>query len=114
MSWNRVILELTQAQPLEFGQGSTSVRLWINGQATDRVYFGDFAAGDYPITDGNYASLEICGYYDSTDSNFIHSATSGTFNLMNFLWYQGALNFVSNTTCKKNFPTIFVCLLFSH
>ena len=85
-SWNRVVVEIIQAQPLEIGDGFSSARLWVNGDVSPRVYFGNFSNGDTPIIDGNNAAFELCGYYGITQS----LGNTGIFDLLNFVWIQGA------------------------
>ena len=84
-SWNRVVVEIIQAQPLEIAAGYSSARIWVNGNVSPRVYFGNFADGDTPIIDGNDAALDLCGNYDGTTPQ-----STGTFDILNFIWLQGA------------------------
>ena len=68
------------------------MRVWVNDNVTPRVYFGDFSAGKYTITDGGSAALEICGVYHPTESNRVDPTLQGYYDLLNFVWYQGAQN----------------------
>ena len=68
------------------------MRVWVNDNVTPRVYFGDFYAGKYTITDGDSAVIDICGGFDSTSPNKVDSALQGYYDMLNFVWYQGAQN----------------------
>ncbi len=87
-----------QAQPLSFGIGFSSVRAWVNQVSTPRVYFGNFASGDFTIMDGSSAALEICGVYDSTSVTLIDPSLTGYFDILNFAWFQGAQGLFATTT----------------
>ena len=86
-SWNHVVVEIIQAQPLEIGDGFSSARLWVDGDVSPRFYFGNFSNGDIPIIDGNNAAFELCGYYSGATQSL---GNTGTFDILNFVWIQGA------------------------
>ena len=79
-----------QAQPQIFGAGFSFIRITINGTTTPKHFFGNFAAGDTTITDGNNAAFDICGVYDPSSSNLVSSSRAGYFDVLNFVWFQGA------------------------
>ena len=87
-----------QAQPqgLEFGFSST--RVWVNQSVTPRAIFGDFATGDTTIVDGDNAALDICGVFDSTSPNLVSSSLTGYFDILNFVWFQGARSVFTDPT----------------
>ena len=87
-SWHRLVVEVVQAQPIEFGIGFSSMRAWVNKTATPRVYFGDFSIGFTPA-DGNNVFFDLCGCYDPVN-NVVDSSRSGSLDVMNFLWFEGA------------------------
>jgi len=87
-----------QAQPLSFGIGFSSIRVWVNQISTPRVYFGNFATEDFTIMDGNNAALEICGVYDSTSATLINPSLTGYFDILNFVWFQGAQSLFESAT----------------
>lgn len=57
----------------------------MNSEVTERVYFGNFTAGDTPINDGSHAAFDLCGYYDGGTPQ-----STGTFDILDFVWIQGA------------------------
>ena len=87
-SWHRLVIEVVQAQPIEFGVGFSSLRVWVSKDAFTRVYFGDFSIGNTPA-DGNNIFFDICGGYDPVN-DVVESITSGAFDVMNLLWFEGA------------------------
>ena len=60
----------------------------MNKESIPRVYFGDFSIGNTPA-DGNNAFFDLCGCYDPVN-NVVDSTLSGAFDVMNFLWFEGA------------------------
>ena len=100
-----------QGQPQALGVGFSSVRVWVNGTATPRVFFGDFATGDNTIADGNNAALEICGVFDSAGPNSVSSSLTGYFDILNFVWFQGAQVLLQNT--GRNFINLEIKLTYS-
>ena len=88
-----MIFEIAQVQPQEFGLGFAYARVWVNQTSTPKVFFGDFAAGDTTIADGNNAALEICGVFDSASSSL-----TGYFDVLNFIWFQGSQGLFISTT----------------
>ena len=97
-NWNRLIFEIVQAQPQGLEAGFSSARVWVNQTVTTRVFFGDLAAGDTTITDGDNAALDICGVFDSTSPNLVSSSLAGYFDILNFVWFQGARGLFTSTT----------------
>ena len=89
-AWNHVIVEIVQAQHLSFGLGYSSAKVWVNENGISPVYFGDFSTGDTTIANGNNAALDICGAYDNSSPGLVDSSLTGTFDLMNILWFQGS------------------------
>lgn len=62
----------------------------MNDIGTPRVYFGNFANGDTPIPNTNNAAFEFCGSFDPLSQDLVDSTRSGSFDLMNFIWFQGS------------------------
>ena len=91
-SWNRIVVEISQGQPHELGIGFSSIRVWVNENVSPRKYFGDFSARKYTITDGDNAALDICGPFDPSSPSSVSQTTQGYFDVLNFVWYQGAQN----------------------
>ena len=60
----------------------------MSKDAFTRVYFGDFSIGNTPA-DGNNIFFDLCGGYDPVN-DVVESITSGAFDVMNFLWFEGA------------------------
>ena len=90
-----------QAQPQGLEVGFSSARVWVNQSVTSRVFFGDFATGDTTIVDGDNAALDICGVFDSTSPNLVSSSLTGYFDILNFVWFQGARGVFQNTASKS-------------
>ncbi len=97
-----MVLEIVQAQPQSFGVGFSSARVWVNQTVTPRVFFGNFTTGNMTIADGNDAAFEICGVYNSTSTNLVSTNLAGYFDVLNFVWFQGAQGLFQNTTGKHN------------
>jgi hypothetical protein len=97
-----LVLEIIQAQPQSFEVGFSSARIWINQTVTPRVFFGNFTTEDTTIADGNDAAFEICGVYDSTGPNLVSTSLAGYFDVLNFVWFEGAQGLFQNTTGKYN------------
>ena len=99
-NWNRIVVEISQGQPFELGDGFAAARVWVNENVTPRVGFGDFAAGKYPVTDGNNAALDICGPFDPTTPNKVSQTWLGYYDVLNFVWIEGAQNLFQDTSSK--------------
>ena len=99
-NWNRILVEISQGQPFELGDGFAAARVWVNENVTPRVGFGDFAAGKYPVTDGNNAALDICGPFDPTTPNKVSQTWLGYYDVLNFVWIEGAQNLFQDTSSK--------------
>ena len=95
-SWNKIIFEFIQAQPIEFGIGFSSFRIWVNGTATSRVYCGDFATDGYTISDGSSLALDICGEYNDADPYDIQSSVLSYSDIANFIWFRGSESLYQN------------------
>ena len=78
------------------------MRVWVNENVTPRVYFGDFYAGKYTITDGDSAALDICGAFDSASPNNVSQVLKGYYDVLNFVWYQGAQNLFQGSSSSNN------------
>ena len=100
-SWNRIILEIVQAQPQGLGVGFSSARVWVNQIVTPRVFFGNFSTGDTTIADENSAALEFCGLFNSTNPNLVSSTLTGHFDVLNFVWFQGSSSLFPSTTTSN-------------
>lgn len=104
-SWNRLSVEIIQAQPLDFDDGYYTVRLFVNGDWTSRVSFGDIASKDIPIANGNNAAFDICGARSSSTQNLINT---GSFDIMNLFMSPRAQVFHNNSAGNAiPFPPIF-------
>lgn len=102
-SWNRIIFEISQAQPLEFGVGFSAIRVWVNEKVTPIVYFGDFSTGKIPMTDGSNAALDICSLFDPTSQNKLSPATLACYDVLNFVWIQGPIKLDNDTSSKPRY-----------
>lgn len=91
-SWNRIIVEISQGQPYQLGVGLSFARVWVNQNVSPKIYFGNFATGNPPILNGNNVTLDLCGMFDSASSDNVNPAFKGYFDLLNFIWIQGAQN----------------------
>ena len=100
-NWNRIIVEIVQAQPQGLGEGCSSVRIWVNGTSSPWLYFGNFASGDTTLSDGNNAAFEICGVYDPASPDLVSSSLGGYFDVLNLIWFQGAQSLFQDTTTSK-------------
>ena len=89
-----------RGQPFELEVGFSAVRVWVNENESPKVYFGDFDAGKYPITDANNAVLDICGPFDSTTPSKVSQTWLGYYDVLNFVWIQGAQYLIQNTSSK--------------
>lgn len=87
-------MEIIQAQPLDFDDGYYTVRLFVNGDWTSRVSFGDIASKDIPIANGNNAAFDICGARSSSTQNLINT---GSFDIMNLFMSPRAQVFHNNS-----------------
>ena len=85
-NWNRIIVEIIQAQPIEFGIGFSSLRIWVNQTVTGPIYFGDFVTENLPIANGTDGTLRLC------------STGSSNFDAMNFIWFQGSESLFVNAS----------------
>ena len=86
-AWNRVIIEIVQAQPSEFGVGYCSGRIWINGVGMTRTYFSDFSLGEYLFSGIDNVEFMLCARRVSGSFSTIYY---GNHDLMNFIWFQGS------------------------
>ena len=86
------MIEISQGQPQELGSGFSVVRVWVNSNASPRVYFGNFSLGKYTVLDGDNAAIEICGAFESTSPNKVSQGLQEYYDLLNFVWYEGAQN----------------------
>ena len=91
-NWNRIVIEISQGQPQEFEIGFSAVRVWVNSNVIPRVYFGNFFLGKSTVYDGDNAALDLCGAFESTSPNKVSQALQGYYDMLNFVWYQGAQN----------------------
>ena len=117
-AWNRVIVEVVQAQPSEFEVGYCSGRIWINGVNSSRIYFGNFTQGIYLFDDMNNVEITLCSRkLEGSDTDLLNF---GEYDLMNFVWFKGSegLYIPSNGKfyfmyglCSFKFPTDPSCAL---
>ena len=96
-AWNRLIIEYTQAQPLNLPGAYYSVRIFVGSNNSSRVYFADSAGTEPPpalFFGVNDMVLDFC-------SQLVAGTTptaSGNFDITNFLWFSGPTIVYSNTT----------------
>ena len=103
-SWNRLSVEIIQAQPLEHNAGNSSLKLFVNTSSTPRVYFGDVSSGDIPIADESNAAFDVCGARESSTQNLINT---GSFDILNLFWIPGAQVLHKETVCNANSKNLF-------
>lgn len=99
--WNRIVVEIGRGLPQEFGVGFSAVRAWVNEHVTPRVYFGDLSGGAYTISDGANAALDICGPFYPTSVSSAIQTLQGYYDVLNFVWIQGARNLFQDTPSKS-------------
>ena len=91
--WNRLIIEYTQAQPLNFNGAYYSLKVFIGSSNTSRIYFEDSAGTASPpglffgVSD---MVLDFCSQVEDGVTPTIRQATKdGNFDILNFLWFAG-------------------------
>jgi hypothetical protein len=97
-TWNRLIFELVQAQPTEFGTGLCSGRVWINGVSTPRTYFCDFSSGYDLFADMDNAKIELCSREVSGEPGVLDNTTDSYSDIVDFMWFKGAEGLFTNTS----------------
>ena len=81
-----------QAQPVEFGAGFGSIRIWINGMSSPRVYLGNLP-NSLATTK---AALSLCCRFKHGDSS--DCIENGHFDMMNFVWFDGSEGLFENSS----------------
>ena len=72
--------------------------MFVGSTDSGRVYFSDSAGTATPpalFLGVNNMVLDICSQLDSSGTTL---TTSGNFDILNFLWFDGASTVYSNTT----------------
>ena len=100
--WNRLIIEYTQAQPLNSAGAYYSLRIFVGSSSTSRVYFADLAgtASPPPLFFGvTNMVLDFCSkFMDSITPKTRETNKDGNFDIVNFLWFAGPSGVYQNTT----------------
>jgi len=97
-TWNRLIFELVQAQPTEFGTGLCSGRVWINGVSTLRTYFCDFSSGYDLFSDLGNAEIELCSKKVTGSATIRDNTRDSYSDIVDFMWFKGAEGLFTNTS----------------
>ena len=98
-AWNRIVVELMQAQPLSSMTGYSSARIWVNGVGTERTYFGNDSTGDILFPSLDDTEINFCSRKDpgtNTDTGF------GDFQIGNFMYIQGTQYLYSNDSGRRS------------
>ena len=100
--WNRLIIEYTQAQPLNSAGAYYSLRIFVGSSSTSRIYFADSAGTASPpalffgVTN---MVLDFCSkVIDGTTPTTREINKDGNFDILNFLWFSGPSGVYQNTT----------------
>jgi hypothetical protein len=96
-AWNRLVVEIVQAQPTGFGVGFSTFRAWVNGTgtSTSRVPVGDFSINQIPMPNMSQATLDLCSQKSYGTSN---SEEGFNGDILNLLWYTGAEALYANSS----------------
>ena len=105
-TWNRLIIEYTQAQPLNSAGAYYSLRIFIGSSSTSRIYFADSAGTASPpalffgVTN---MVLDFCSkVMDGTTPTTRETNKDGNFDVLNFLWFAGPGGVYQNTSGTNN------------
>ncbi len=90
-------IELVQAQPISFGVGYFSGRIWINSVGMSPVYFGNFSVENTLFSDTNSFTLDLCGASVS-GSNTLDSTLYGDFDISDFVWLDGVQSAIADSS----------------
>jgi len=96
-------LQIGQEYRQGFGIGTFFAWVRVNQSNTPTVYFGNIATGDTVIPGGNNIALDLCGVYDSTSANLVSSSLPGSYDVLNFIWYEGFPRTFVNDASKSNY-----------
>jgi hypothetical protein len=95
-AWNRLVVEIVQAQPTSFGVGFSTFRAWVNGTGgMSRIPIGDFASNQIPFPPMNDATLDLCARKTYGTSN---DEAGFTGDILDLLWYKGAEGLYVNSS----------------
>jgi len=86
-AWNRLVVEIVQAQPTGFEAGFSTFRAWVNGTGVSRVPVGDFSSSEIPFPDMSEATLDLCSQKSYGTSDSVEGFNG---DILNLLWYRGA------------------------
>lgn len=59
--------------------------MWVNGAASTRTYFTNFASGSF--RDMNNVEINLCS---RRDNGYTTPVLPGYYDAMNFIWFKGA------------------------
>ena len=110
-AWNRLIIEYTQAQPLNQAGAHYSLRIYVGSTPSSRVYFSDSAGTASPSAlffGVDNMILDFCSQWAGGTTT---PAKPGNFDIMNFLWFSGPSIVFSNTKCKYRVFSLIKCIL---
>lgn len=101
--WNRVIVEIAKVHNLGGLPGLSSARLRVNKNMNREVFFGSISPlpGNQAVVDGNNAALELCGV-SNVVSGTVTPSQSGYFDVVNFVWFQGAHHLSGTPSTSKS------------
>ena len=79
-------MEIVPAQPYdEFSPGYYSIRIWINGAVTNRVYFGNFVTHLFYVLTTD--QIHLCSTTAAGASGMVND---GNYDMLNFIWFKGS------------------------
>jgi hypothetical protein len=96
-------LQIGQEYRQGFGIGTFFASVMVNQSSTPTVYFGNISTGDTVIPDGNNIALDLCGVYDSTSANRVSPSLPGSYDVLNFIFYEGFPRIFVNDESKSNY-----------
>ena len=98
--WNRIVIEIVQAQPSEFEAGYSSARVWINDVVSSKVYFDNYTSNNYLFPDMNNLEVMLCSNtaYGTNNLEFF-----GDYDMINLVWFRGAEGLYSPTVTQGKF-----------
>lgn len=103
-TWNRLIIEYTQAQPLSLIGSYYFLRVVLGSSSSSQLYFADSSGtSSTPALFFGVSSkvLDFCSQVVSGTTPTIRQTTKdGNFDILNFLWLSGPRRVYQNTACK--------------
>ena len=108
--WNRIVLEIVQAQPSGLQIGNYSGRILVNGTAPNRTYFGDLTTTPKLFDEMSQATIDLCSGNINGETT-LNQSTYGSSEILNFLWLDGNQSvFLGNSSMSLSFIEILVNL----